>query len=338
MYISLSFSLLFLSLIFFAYIRSNAYFKKNFSTSDEFLLDPKRNISSKVITGTGIIFLILFCLSNTFIFFFDKNILFPNRYFFSVFFLCILTIFSFFDDKKSIDPILRLIIQLICVYVSIASINISFFPIPLKVSMLIGIIIWIYLINITNFIDGSDGFCAVNTISFFIGLLVIDNYVIDLFSSHFAYILVPILLVFLLFNFPNAKIYMGDTGAVFLGYLIGFSFLEVAIATNIIYPIILFIYPILDCTITLIKKIYRGYMPWARHGDYFFLELKKKTPFKDRKIISLFLLKISFFQNMLNILFLFLAIYYKNNFILFFNLIFAAVVILIFYFKRINKI
>ena len=157
MYISLSLSLFFLSFIFFAYIRSNAYFKKNFSASDEFLLDSKRNSSFKVITGTGIIFLILFCLSNIFIYFFDKNILFPNRYFFSLFFLCVLTIFSFFDDKKSIDPILRLIIQLVCVYVSIASINISYFPIPLKVGMLIGIIVWIYLINITNFIDGSDG-------------------------------------------------------------------------------------------------------------------------------------------------------------------------------------
>ena len=121
--------------------------------------------------------------------------------------LITISLVSFKDDIKPIDPLLRLLIHLICVYVSIASINISYFPIPLKVGMLIGIIVWIYLINITNFIDGSDGFCAVNTIFFFIGLLVIDNYVIHLFSSHFAYILVPILLVFLLYNFLLLTLY-----------------------------------------------------------------------------------------------------------------------------------
>ena len=46
---------------------------------------------------------------------------------------------------------------------------------------------------------------------------------------------------------------MGDAGSIFLGFLVGFSFLELIIK-EIYIVIILYIYPLLDCSITLFKK------------------------------------------------------------------------------------
>jgi UDP-N-acetylmuramyl pentapeptide phosphotransferase/UDP-N-acetylglucosamine-1-phosphate transferase len=324
------------SLFIFNNLNKLTIFKKHYSTSDEFLADSNTNKKPHVITGTGIVFLILFIISNIFLYFFENEILFPNRYIFFIISLIFLTIFSFYDDYKPLDPILRLTVQLLSVYISLASLNLGDVSLPLKVTMFFAIIIWVYIINVTNFIDGSDGFCALNIIAFFSGLLIINYFVVELFSANFALLLLPVLLIFLIFNFPNAKIYMGDTGAVFLGFLVGFSFLEIAINFNFLIAVILFIYPLLDCTITIIKKLKKGFMPWARHGDYFFLELKKKTPFKLRKKIAFYILKTSLVQNILNILFLCLAIYLKNNLILIFNFAITFTVLLIFYKKKNN--
>ena len=326
--------LLLASFILIINVKKNSFFVKYYSTSDEFLFDSKTNQKPYVVTTIGIVFFVLFCISNLYLYLFEIPNVFPNRYFFFLLSTFFLTASSFYDDRKSLDPILRIIIQLVCVYVSLVSLDLSDLNLPLKLSMLIALIIWIYIINITNFIDGSDGFCALNVISFYCGILIINYFEQDLFSVYFALIMLPILSIFLIFNFPNAKIYMGDTGAVFLGFLCGYSFLEVAINTNFLFALILFIYPILDCSITLVNKVRKGYMPWARHGDYFFLELKKKTSFKHRKEISMYILKTSFIQNIINIAFLYLAIYLNNNLILIINIILALSVIFIFYRKR----
>jgi UDP-N-acetylmuramyl pentapeptide phosphotransferase/UDP-N-acetylglucosamine-1-phosphate transferase len=68
---------------------------------------------------------------------------------------------------------------------------------------------------------------------------------------------------------------MGDSGSVFCGYIVGFVSLEIFFNGYYIYPFSLFSYPIIDVTITLIKKIFKGHAPWERLGDYYFLILKK---------------------------------------------------------------
>ena len=148
---------------------------------------------------------------------------------------------------------------------------------PLKLSILLALVIWVYFINITNFIDGSDGFCSIHIIIFFLGILLI-NYLfnINLFSAVIAKVLLPIIVSFLFFNFPNAKIYMGDAGSIFLGFLVGYSFLELSVAGHLFYALSLYAYPIIDCTICILNKFFRGYFPWERHGDYFFLKVKKR--------------------------------------------------------------
>ena len=126
---------------------------------------------------------------------------------------------------------------------------------PLKISILFCVIIWIYILNITNFTDGSDGFLAINTIFIFINIIALSEiFDFNLFSKNIALILLPSVIVFLYFNRPNAKIYMGDSGSILIGFINGFIFLELLTGYYLNIAISLLIYPLLDCSIALIRK------------------------------------------------------------------------------------
>ena len=144
---------------------------------------------------------------------------------------------------------------------------------PLKLIIFLALVIWVYIINITNFIDGSDGHCAIHSISFFVGIIYISNYFqLESFSYYLAIVNLQILIWFLIYNRPSAKAYMGDVGSIYLGYIIGFMILENILLSKSLYVLTIFLYPIIDCTITLAKKTYNGIYPWVKMGDYFFLK------------------------------------------------------------------
>ena len=83
--------------------------------------------------------------------------------------------------------------------------------------MFFALIVWVYLINITNFIDGSDGHCSMHVLFFMLGV-VLDSYFQSeiYFSTILAFIIIPILIIFIVFfNKPKAISFMGDTGSIF---------------------------------------------------------------------------------------------------------------------------
>ena len=307
------------------------FFNKYLKTNDEFVFTSKKKLYTSIsaIRGVGIFFLVTFILL-TLIITIDHDIETPNRFFFFLLALAILSILSFYDDFRSIDPRLRLVLHLICVYIATSTLQLNLVPLPFKVSILFAIVIWVYLINVTNFIDGSDGFCTINVISFYVGVLILSTSY-QLYSFYIAIILLPILFAFLIFNMPNAKLFMGDSGSIFLGFLLGYSFLEIAILINPFYSIILFIYPLADCSITLFKKcILKGHAPWARHGDYYFLGPKKRISANKRKKVSLMILKVIISFSILNLVLFYLEIKFKNNYLFIINLFSTLLVLWIY--------
>ena len=165
-------------------------------------------------TSAGIIFYFNLLVLFLYIFFLQNSDFYnlPNNIVFTFSALTVLFIISTIDDIKPIDPKIRLFIQLICVYISLTSIELYYLNLPLKISILFCVIIWIYILNITNFTDGSDGFLAINTIFIFINIIALSEiFDFNLFSKNIALILLPSVIVFLYFNRPNAKIYMGDS-------------------------------------------------------------------------------------------------------------------------------
>jgi len=292
------------------FLRRNIFFKNKLTTSDEFILGISKDYK---ITGVGISFLIIFLLTFLAHYFFDEKIIYPNRFEFFLLALTTITLVSFVDDIRGVNPVYRLIIHFLCVYISISTLNLNIIPLPLKVSILLALVIWVYLTNITNFIDGSDGFCAIHIIIFFLGILLI-NYLLNLnlFSAIISKILLPIIVSFLFYNYPPAKVYMGDTGSIFLGFLVGYSFLELSIAGYFIYALSIYAYPIIDCSICIFLKLLRGHLPWERLGEYFFLKLKKKIPEQYIYYASIFIFFTGLIQGLINLLIIFLSIKFNE--------------------------
>nr|WP_202406483.1 MraY family glycosyltransferase [Virgibacillus massiliensis] len=121
-------------------------------------------------------------------------------------------------------------------------------------------IIWIVAItNAINLIDGLDGLAAgVSSIALLtISVLAISmgNYPIALLS----FMLLGSTIGFLVYNFHPAKIFMGDTGSLFLGYMISVIavmglFKNVALF-SLMVPIIILAIPILDTLFAIIRRI-----------------------------------------------------------------------------------
>lgn len=141
----------------------------------------------------------------------------------------IIVVTGFVDDILELSPRWKLVGQIsaaLCV-VLWGQITIEFINIPFVGPLYFGVwaipitLIWIVaIVNALNLIDGLDGLAGGVSI---IALLTIAGMALllqDVFVAPVAFMLIACILAFLVYNFPPATIFMGDTGSLFLGYMI----------------------------------------------------------------------------------------------------------------------
>lgn len=313
-----------------------SYFIFKYYSKSSLLLIKKDEFTSfsriEVVNGAGIFFLIIFLIFFfIYLYIFDTNFYVPEKFYIFLLALSILGLVSFFDDYKSLDPILRLITQTVCVYFSLATVPHIISFLPIKLSIIISLLFWVYIMNINNFIDGADGFCVTISIFFFLSVLTITYYFdLNLFSNLISILILPILLIFKLFNYPPAKLFMGDAGSIFLGFLIGYCLIELSFNGFFFFAVAAYSYPIVDCSITLLKKMARGYPPWKRLGDYYFLlpkKMNKNLNFIEVEKKTYFLL---FIFSIINFFILYFSIILKMQYFSLVNFLLAILLVLIF--------
>ncbi len=181
-------------------------------------------------------------------------------------------IVGLFDDFYQVKARWKLLLQIIAaVIVLIAGARISHFTIPfIWKTFELGIWSWpitfLWIIGITNainLIDGMDGLSGIiSTIAFSVYGLVF------LLNNHFilaviSLVLVGTLLGYLMFNFPPAKIFMGDSGSLVLGFLLAVLPLVAGPDTGsfMYMPITLLLIPIGDVISAIIRR-YRNRVPF----------------------------------------------------------------------------
>ncbi len=184
----------------------------------------------------------------------------------------IITITGILDDTKDLNPIQKLIGQLIAAIVAVAfGIQIGNINVPYFTSLglsheisIIATIIWIVgITNAINLIDGLDGLSSGIALISCVSLLII----FALNNSPIIAILMITSLIgalvgFLPFNFAPAKTFIGDTGSNFLGYIISIvSILGVAktyTAVVIALPMLVLGLPIFDVIWAIIRRMIKG--------------------------------------------------------------------------------
>lgn len=233
-----------------------------------------------VFQNAGFIIIGIFIVSTTLFYFlhYDKIEIseeIPRPYIFIIS-LGILFLISFYDFKKGIHPIYRLVCQILVVFLSLTLIKLPIVSetfIPLKLQYLFVIIFWVYIINITNFVDGLDGLIGFSTIGFFLNILIyLFLFKINSINVYISLLAISVLIPFLIFNKPKAKIFLNDLGSIPLGYIVGYTILNLCQNNQWYFALSIFLYFILDVTLTLVLKIKKGHYPWARMFDYLFLQ------------------------------------------------------------------
>ena len=198
----------------------------------------------------------------------------------------VLVILGVFDDKYALGAKLKLFFQLVaaCVVVFYGGLRIDRLTNPFGDSLYsywdFGVfsypitIIWIVAItNAVNFIDGLDGLaCGVSCISS-LNLLVIALLVSDAQVSIIMAALTGACLGFVPYNFNPAKIFMGDTGSTFLGFMLATvsiqGLFKAYAAISFIVPFLLLGLPILDICFAVIRRVAHGKSPMEADRGHF---------------------------------------------------------------------
>jgi UDP-N-acetylmuramyl pentapeptide phosphotransferase/UDP-N-acetylglucosamine-1-phosphate transferase len=173
------------------------------------------------------------------IFFFIYFLLYAEVLYNYIFISCSVFIIGFLDDLRiNIKPLSRLIIMTLLLFSSIYILPIKILNLDIPIlstlmsshmfSSMFVLLCFLFVINGANLIDGFNGLLTINLIIINIILAYININNENLEFSILIISQIIILLSFLLFNFPRAKIFLGDSGAYTMGALAGLN----AIITN----------------------------------------------------------------------------------------------------------
>lgn len=200
----------------------------------------------------------------------------------------LITFVSFWDDRFNLSPWVRLSVQiLIGALVTLFGLKIQLLSNPfgnpifldsIKFEMLgqeiwlfsmLFIIVWLVLMmNVTNWLDGipalSSGVGIVASFAMFLlsiqGFHTVDQTTIIILSISLFFSL----LAFVIFEFPPPKILMGDTGSMFLGFLLGMF--AIFAGGKVATALLIMGFPVLDALWVILRRLLTGKSPLR--GDY----------------------------------------------------------------------
>ena len=185
---------------------------------------------------------------------------------------------SWVDDLMTLGPLPRLGAQFAAALTGAFLIDGPVFQglLPGPLDPIVAAIGWVWFVNLFNFMDGIDGISGVEATSIGLGLLLLGlisgaGGALTLDASHGQALTVAAAAAgFLVWNWPPAKIFLGDSGSVPLGYLLGWLLLSLAASGAWQAAAILPLYYLADATITLFRRITRGEKFWQAHRDHFY--------------------------------------------------------------------
>lgn len=186
-----------------------------------------------------------------------------------------LAVLSWIDDLKSLPELLRLAVQAMVVAIAAHWLSAQG-PVfqgllPPWLDTVAAALIWLWFVNLFNFMDGIDGLAGVETISVCVGLAVLGAFAADGAPLvWFAVTLAGATAGFLVWNWHPARIFLGDVGSIPLGFMLGFLILSLAARGYWAAALILPSYYLADATITLMRRILRGEKFWRAHSQHFY--------------------------------------------------------------------
>jgi UDP-GlcNAc:undecaprenyl-phosphate GlcNAc-1-phosphate transferase len=213
-----------------------------------------------------------------------------------------------FDDVKPVPAKIKFIVQVLAAAVVVFYGRIFFgritflgldFTFPVPLNYLFTILFMVGTMNAINLIDGLDGLAGGISEIYFVTITVIAILLNRLAGLDIilTLIMVGATLGFLVHNFPPAKIFMGDSGSLFLGFMISVIALvsyKVATLTSLIIPIVILAIPIFDTALAIFRRLLKKENIGAPDKEHFHHQLLKLKLSIKKSILIIYLISIVF--------------------------------------------
>ena len=272
------------------------YITKKYSFKKSSLLNEKRLVNKNTPPLGGVASAAAFFISVNFLGSADYNFIIIGA------FSLLISILGSIDDFFNLSWKIKLFFQSIFVTIPIIYLNIflnieSLLNLDLNNSFnfLISVLWVILIINSINFIDNMDGLAVVVTGSICYQSILLTYSLNQNKLTDLSVVLLFVILGFFIYNFPPAKLYLGDSGSLFIGFCLGF--LSILFTWNseqdyllsyTLSPVLLFFtIPLLDFLVIMWHRISNGISPTQGGTDHISHRLLAKG-FSEKQVLFLF--------------------------------------------------
>ncbi len=190
-----------------------------------------------------------------------------------------LAVMSWLDDLRGLTPIFRLILQFAVVIVGLYTLppgpsgEALVFQglLPATADHVVAALVWVWFLNLFNFMDGIDGITGVEAASVGGGVFLVALFAGGIQDwAFFGLSAAAAACGFLCWNWDPAKLFIGDVGSVPLGFLLGWLLLGLTTTGHWAPAVILPLYYLADATLTLGLRLLRGEKVWQAHSQHFY--------------------------------------------------------------------
>ena len=220
----------------------------------------------------------------------------------------IILVTGIFDDINSVPAKYKFLVQTIAASIVVVYGKLGFseltilglsFHFPMIINDILAIFFIVAITNAINLIDGLDGLSSGISAIYFLTIAVIALITnklggIDIILS---LIMLGATLGFLFHNFPPAKIFMGDTGSLFLGFMISIIALlgyKVTTFTSLVVPIVVLAIPIFDTLFAILRRLLKGQSIAVADKEHFHHQLLKMKYSPVASILIIYAIDIAF--------------------------------------------
>lgn len=186
---------------------------------------------------------------------------------------------GFYDDLRNLSPLFRFLVQFVSSSLFLwallhlfPTIRMGNWVLPKAVWIPFGAAWVVWMLNLYNFMDGIDGLAGGEAAVVSVFFFMVFAYYGESGWAVANLVVAAASMGFLVYNWPPARIFMGDAGSVFLGAFYGMQAVVAHLTTPVSFPVLVLPFAnfILDTTFTLFRRAVRGEKWHKAHRSHFY--------------------------------------------------------------------
>ena len=191
----------------------------------------------------------------------------------------LISLLGLIDDARDLRPFVKIIVELMAIGIlMLFGIFTKILFLPMWANILVTFIWMLFITNAFNLLDIVDGLTSGLVVVISLTLLVISLVNRDIFSSVILSALIGTHLGFLKYNYPPARLYMGDTGSLCSGFILAAVAINISYAplerpVALITPILAMSLPIYDTFFLITMRLKKRKPIFSKTNDHFALRL-----------------------------------------------------------------